>query len=164
MNTGFKEDIKTEFKSDIISRLLDLRFLDFSAQNVPDSSYSDLDDLERERLRNIIRNYRGETALLELDNESLDKALRLATVNDGKLIPTYCGMLFIGKIESIKKYIPTAEAAFQEMKGSNISVNESFTLPLLAAFEKIQNYMDARNPEEEIEDGLFRISVPEYNK
>ena len=112
VNTGFKEDIKTEFKSDIISRLLDLRFLDFSAQNVPDSSYSDLDDLERERLRNIIRNYRGETALLELDNESLDKALRLATVNDGKLIPTYCGMLFIGKIESIKTYDPAFERVY----------------------------------------------------
>ncbi|MBQ5990463.1 MAG: putative DNA binding domain-containing protein [Oscillospiraceae bacterium] len=152
------------YPHEIASRLSDLSLLDFSAQNVPDSSYDDLDDLERERLRNIIRNYRGETSLLELDNESLDKALRLATINDGKLIPTYCGMLLIGKTESIKKYIPTAEAAFQEMKGTSISVNESFTLPLLAAFEKIQNYIDARNPEEEIEDGLFRISVPEYNK
>ncbi len=152
------------YPHEISSRLSDLSLLDFSAQNVPDSSYEDLDDVERERLRSIIRDYRGESALLELDNESLDKALRLATMAEGKLVPTYCGILLIGKKESIKKFIPTAEAAFQEMKGTDISVNESFTLPLLAAFEKIQSYMEARNPEKELEDGLFRISVPEYNK
>lgn len=37
-------------------------------------------------------------------------------------------------------------------------------MPLLAAFEKMETYMNARNTEEEIEEGLFRISVPDYNK
>ncbi|MBR4200906.1 MAG: winged helix-turn-helix transcriptional regulator, partial [Oscillospiraceae bacterium] len=152
------------YPHEIASRLSDLRMLDYSAQIVPDADYADLDDVERERLRGIIRSYHGEQSLLELDNEELDKALRLATEDGGKLVPTFCGMLLIGKRESLVHCVPTAEAAFQVMNGTSLSVNESFTLPILAAFEKIKNFFDARNSEEEIDEGLFRISVFDYDK
>lgn len=152
------------YPHEIASRLSDLRLLDFSAQLVPDADYADLDDVERERLRGIIRSYHGEQSLLELDNEELDKALRLATVANGKLVPTFCGMLLIGKQESLTRCVPTAEAAVQVMNGTSISVNESFTLPVLAAFEKVKAFFDARNTEEEIDEGLFRISVFDYDK
>ncbi len=152
------------YPHEIASRLSDLRMLDYSAQIVPDADYADLDDVERERLRGIIRSYHGEQSLLELDNEELDKALRLATDDSGKLVPTFCGMLLIGKRESLMRCVPTAEAAFQVMNGTGISVNESFTLPILAAFEKIKAFFDARNSEEEIDEGLFRISVFDYDR
>ena len=152
------------YPHEFASRLSALRLLDYSAQIVPDADYSDLDDVERERLRGIIRSYHGEQALLELDNEELDKALRLATEDNGRLVPTFCGMLLIGKRESLIRCVPTAEAAFQVMNGTSLSVNESFTLPILAAFEKIKNFFDARNSEEEIDEGLFRISVFDYDK
>lgn len=152
------------YPHEIHSRLSDLRLLDFSAQCVPDSEYSDLDDTERERLRNVIRSYNGEKALLELDNEELDKALRLVDDIDGKLKPTYTGMLLIGRPDRLRLRIPTAEASFQVMNGTNVVMNESVNLPILAAFEKISTFMDARNSEEEIEMGFFRISVSDYNK
>lgn len=146
------------------TRLSSLRLLDYSALPVPDAVYSDLDSVERERLRNIIRSYHGETALLELEDTELDKALRFVTENGGNLIPTYCGMLMIGRKERIAELIPTAEAAFQELQGTEITANESFFLPLLAAFEKMEAYMDARNHSEDMEDGLFRISIPDFDK
>lgn len=152
------------YPHEFASRLSALRLLDYSARIVPDADYSDLDDVERERLRGIIRSYHGEQSLLELDNEELDKALRLATEDNGRLVPTFCGMLLIGKRESLMRCVPTAEAAFQVMNGTSLSVNESFTLPILAAFEKIKNFFDARNSEEEIDEGLFRISVFDYDK
>lgn len=152
------------YPHEINSRLSDLSLLDFSAQCVPDTQYSDLDDIERERLRNIIRSYHGEQALLELENDELDKALRLVDEVDGKLIPTYTGMLLIGRKENLKQKVPTAQAAFQVLNGTNIVMNESVDLPILAAFEKIGMFMDARNSEEEIEEGFFRISVFDYNK
>lgn len=152
------------YPHEINSRLSDLSLLDFSAQCVPDTQYSDLDDIERERLRNIIRSYHGEQALLELENDELDKALRLVDEVDGKLIPTYTGMLLIGRKEKLKQKVPTAQAAFQVLNGTNIVMNESVDLPILAAFEKIGMFMDARNSEEEIEEGFFRISVFDYNK
>ena len=153
------------YPHEIASRLSDLSLLDYSSLCVPDAKYSDLDPVERERLRSIIRmNPQGEQNLLELDDEELDKALRLVADNNGQLTPTYCGMLLIGRTESLRRCIPTAEAAFQVMNGTNVVLNESFILPLLAAFEKMETYMNARNSEAEIEEGLFRISVPDYNK
>ncbi|MBR3631271.1 MAG: putative DNA binding domain-containing protein [Oscillospiraceae bacterium] len=153
------------YPHEIATRLSDLSLLDYSGLCVPDAQYSDLDPVERERLRNIIRmNPQGEQNLLELDDEELDKALRLVSENNGRLVPTYCGMLLIGRTDSLRRCVPTAEAAFQVLNGTNVVLNESFILPLLAAFEKIETYVNARNPESEIEDGFFRISVPDYNK
>lgn len=147
---------------EINSRLSSLSLLDYSAQPVPDSSYQDLDPVERERLRNIIRAYRGDASLLELDDTELDKALQLVTTQNGELIPTFCGLLLIGKKDSLKRHMPTAESAIQVLVGTDIKVNESFYLPLLAAFEKITEFFSAWNHSEELELGLFRMTVPDY--
>lgn len=149
---------------EISTRLSELSLLDYSAQPVPNAQYSDLDAVEREHLRNILRSYHGEEQLLSLDDEELDKALQLATVVDGKLIPTFTGMLLIGKKEPLRKYVPTAEVSFQSLSGTELTVNESFYLPVLAAIEKIFAFLEARNPEQEMEMGLFRISVPAFDK
>lgn len=149
---------------EIAGRLSDLSLFDYSAQPVPDGEYLDLDPVERERLRNIIRKYRGETTLLELDNEELDKALQMAVQVGERLVPTYTGLLMIGKADRLKKLMPTAETAVQVMEGTDIRVNESFYLPILAAFEKITEHVAAWNHQEEMEDGLFRISIPDFDR
>ena len=148
---------------EIATRLSSLSLLDYSSQPVPDSSYSDLDPLERERLRNIIRSYRGEPSLLELNDEELDKALQLVTLNEGKLVPTFCGLLLIGKKEALLKHMPTAESSIQVLSGTDIKINESFKLPILSAFEKITEFFSAWNRSEEMEMGLFRITIPDYD-
>ena len=149
---------------EIATRLSSLSLFDYSAQPVPDSDYSDLDSVERERLRNIIRAYRGEASLLELNDEELDKALQFVIQQDGKLIPTFCGLLMIGKRESLRRSMPTAESAIQVLSGTDVRVNESFYLPIIAAFEKITEYFSAWNREQELEIGLFRISIPDYDQ
>ena len=149
---------------EINSRLSELSLLDFSAQPVPEAKYRDLDPLERERLRQIILAYNGEKSLLELTDEELDKALQLVVAASDELIPTYTGMLLIGRREKLKTCMPTAESAFQMLNGTEVNTNESFYLPLLAAIEKIIDFVDARNPEQEMEMGLFRISIPEFDK
>lgn len=148
---------------EINSRLSSLSLLDYSAQPVPDSSYQDLDSVERERLRNIIRAYRGEASLLELDDIELDKALQLVTMQNRELVPTFCGLLLIGKKDALKRHMPTAESAIQVLVGTDIKVNESFFLPLLAAFERITEFFSARNHSEELEMGLFRMTIPDYD-
>ena len=148
---------------EIATRLSSLSLLDYSAQAVPDADFRCLDPVERERLRNIIRSYRGETSLLELGDEELDKALQLVTTQDGKLIPTFCGLLLIGSKEAIQRHMPTAEASIQVFSGTDIKVNESFHLPMLAAFDRITEYFSAWNSSEELESGMFRTTVPDYD-
>ena len=70
----------------------------------------------------------------------------------------------IGKIESIRRFIPTAAMVFQVMEGTSVKLNDDFVLPVLSAFEKMNNYLQAWNPEIEIEMGLYRMSVPDFNK
>lgn len=148
---------------EIVTRLSDLSLLDYSAQPVPDSSVTDLDAVERERLRNIIRTYHGEQNLLELTDEELDKALQLITTIEGNMIPTFTGLLLIGKKDRLKTLMPTAESAIQVLHGTDVKVNETFTLPLLAAFEKISEYMNAWNSSEDMEIGLYRVTIPDID-
>ncbi len=148
---------------EIATRLSSLSLLDYSAQPVPDATIADLDVVERERLRNIIRTYHGEQNLLELTDEELDKALQLVTMVEGKLNPTFTGLLLIGKKDRLKTLMPTAESAIQVLHGTGVKVNESFTLPLLAAFEKISEYMNAWNRNQDMEIGLYRITIPDID-
>lgn len=159
---GMPENIPM-YPYEIASRLSSLSLLDYSAQAVPDAEYDCLDKVERERLRNVIRSYRGETSLLELSDDELDKALQLVTMQDGRLVPTFCGLLLIGKSEALRQHMPTAEAAIQVFSGTDIKVNESFCLPILATFDKIIEYFSAWNSSEELESGLFRMTIPDYD-
>lgn len=160
---GEPEDVPM-YPHEINTRLSTLNMLDYSALAVPDAVYADLDGNERERLRDIIKKYSGEKNLLELDDEELDKALRLV-VNDGdRVVPTYCGLLLIGKAERIQELMPTARAVFQVLSGTDVVFNEEVNGALLSVFEKMETYMTARNSEAEIEEGLFRISVFDFDK
>lgn len=148
---------------EIPHRLSSLSLLDFSAQPLTNTTRQDLDATERERLRNIIRTYHGESALLELDDLELDKALRLVTRFNGDYVPTVTGMLLIGRQEHLQELIPTAESSLQIMDKGKLRINETYTLPLLASIEKINTYFTAINQEDEIDAGMFRIPIPNYS-
>lgn len=159
---GMPENVPM-YPYEISTRLSELSLLDFSAQPVPGAKYADIDPLERERLRKIILAYNGEKNLLELSDEELDKALQFVVTTADQLVPTYTGLLLLGKAEKIREYMPTAESAFIMMRGTDVTTNESFFLPLLAAIEKITDFISARNTSEEMEMGMFRISIPEFD-
>ena len=101
---------------EINTRLSELSLLDFSAQPVPGAIYNDLDPLEKERLRQMIMTYNGEKNLLELPDDEIEKALQLTVNVNGQAIPTYAGLLLLGRKERIKELMPTAEAGFQALR------------------------------------------------
>lgn len=149
---------------EINTRLSELSLLDFSAQPLLDATIEDLDPNERVRLRSIIKMRKGDTALLELSDEELDRSLRIVKEENGILHPTITGMLLIGKEDRLKELMPTAKSSFQVLEGTKVRINEQFTKPLLASFEIFENYLKAWNPEKEMEYGLFRISIPEFSE
>lgn len=89
--------------------------------------------------------------------------MQLVTIQDGAIVPTFCGILLIGRKNALKRHMPTAEASIQVLVGTDIKVNESFYLPILAAFEKISDAFSAWNHSEEMVQGLFRITIPDYD-
>lgn len=152
------------YPTEVATRLSDLRLLDYSAKMLQEATIQDFDMLELERLRRSILAYDGDKSLLELADIDLYKALGFVKEVGGILFPTVTGILLIGRVESIKRFIPTAAATFQVMEGTSIKLNDDFVLPILSAFEKMNTYFQAWNPEVEIEMGLYRMSVPDFNK
>lgn len=152
------------YPSMFATRLSDLRLLDYSAMPLLQSSIKDFDPLEVERLKQLITAYNGEKNLLDLSDEDLYKALGLVREQNNTLYPTITGILLVGKIEAIKRHVPTHAAVFQVLEGTEVKNNDDFVLPLLQTIERLNNNLEARNPEEEIQMGLFRMSIPEFDK
>ena len=153
------------FSYEIVTRLSELALLDFSAGPLAGASINDFDSNQRIRLRNIIQTRPGgEKNLLALTDDELDKALRFTTEVDGKVYPTVTGMLILGKENRIAELMPTVKASFQVLEGTKVRINTETSAPLLEVFEKFETYAEAWNPEREVEYGLFRVAVPEFDK
>ena len=149
---------------EIPSRLSSLGLLDYSAQALPGAAYEDIDPNQRIRLKKIIQNRQGgEKNLLSLTDIELDVALRLVTEVGGEYVPTVAGMLLMGKEGRIAELIPAAKSTFQVLEGTSIRLNEDGTKPLLETLENYEMYLKAWNPEEEMEYGLIRMPIPEFD-
>lgn len=146
------------------SRLSDLALLDYSATTVEGATVQDLDPGERQRLRQVIRAYHGDSLLLKLADEDLDRALSLVKTVDGGVKPTVAGLILIGRSVRLPVLLPTAGAVFQVVQGTDVKVSEYIQLPLLGAFEKLLTMFKAWNPEQEAQEGLFRVPIPEFSE
>ena len=151
---------------EIIQRLSSIQAIDPSGQVIERVTASKaLNPIERERLRGMIRTYHGDTSLLELSDEDLDKSLELVRERDKKLYPTVAGLLLLGFEEYIREYVPGNEVLFQVMDGVKVLVNPpAMRGPLLGIFEKVDLLFQSRVTEQEIQVGLFRVPIPNYEK
>lgn len=146
------------------SRRIDLGLLDFSAQPMEMATFDDFNPLEFERVRQTIIRLRGDRSLLDLPNEEMVKALRLVESRDGRLVPNIAGLLLLGRLSSLQKFIPTHTVNFQVLDASgNVKVNDAFQEPLLKVIEEIESRFRARNEEREKIVGLFRYPIPDYS-
>ena len=152
------------YPTEMATRLSDIRLLDYSAMPLYEATFEDFDLLEVERLRQVVLTYDGDKSLLDLSNEELYRALSFTKEQNGIAYPTVAGILMIGKPSSIKRFVPTHSSSFQVLHGTEVRINDDFTIPILAAIEKFNTYLAAWNPEHEIEMGMFRMPAPDFNK
>lgn len=141
-----------------------LGLTDPSAITIADLSSSDLNPLERQRIREAIRRYGGDSTLISLGDDELDGALGLVASVEGVRRPTLAGILFLGREEQLRQFIPASEVAFQVLEGTEVRVNEFFRKPLLQIFEEIERLFAARVTENEVQVGLFRVPVPNFDR
>jgi ATP-dependent DNA helicase RecG len=143
------------------SRAASLGLSDVSAQPVAGALLSDLDPLERERLRQAVQQYGGDRVLLELDDEALDGALGLTQRQaDGSRVPTLTGLLLVGREGALRERVPTHEFAFQVLAQQAVRFNEFRRFPLLKGLDWLETNFRPYNPEDELQVGLFRVPVP----
>jgi len=145
-------------------RLGHLGLADYSATILMELTEKDLNPLERERIRETIRNTAGDKALLNLSDDELDGALQLTVNIDEIKRPTLAGLLLVGREEVIRRVLPSHEVAFQELRGTDVRLNEFTRKPLVHAFEQMELFFRARVIEEEFQWRMLRIAVPNYDR
>ncbi len=146
--------------------LADSGRLDYSSLVVPEARWEDLDPLEFERFRRILRESRGhgDPSLLDLNDLDLAKALGAVEANHSVRAIRVLGLLLFGKEEALARLLPTHEVAFQVLVNTRVEVNDFFRWPLLRLMEELLSRFRARNREQEIQVGLYRIGVPDYSE
>lgn len=151
------------YPHEFAQRRANLGLLDYTATPVDDATLRDFDPLERARLRDIIQRYGGDRSLVGLRDDELDGALGLVQHGDGKATPTVAGLLLLGNEAALRQHLPTHEVAFQVLEGTQVRVNDFMRAPLLKTFERVMQSFSVRVEEEELQVGLFRVPVPDYD-
>jgi len=136
--------------------------LDYSAVRVPQSTWDDLDPLQFERFRQMSERFGGDGAVLDLSDLDMAKALGLVDTNAEGPVPTVAGLLLLGREHALERHLPPHEVAFQVLRGPEVAVNEFYRRPLLEIVELLLERFDARNEEQEIQVGMFRLPIPDY--
>jgi len=144
------------------ARLADRGLQDYSALTVDGAAWDDLDPLEFERLRRMIRGAGTREPLVDLPDVEIAKALGVVESNHEVRAVTVGGLLLFGREEALRKYLPTHEVAFQVLDGTRVLGNEFFHGPLFRVMEEVLTRFRAVNREQEISVGFLRLGIPDY--
>ena len=134
--------------------------VDYSRRVVAELTMQDLDGNELARMRGLARQAR-EGVLASLSDAELLRALDLLDANDQLTVGS---LLLFGTSEAIARHLPAYEVGFQDLHGTEIRANEINRTPLLRAMEQLVDRVEARNPEEDVEVGMFRVPLPRWAK
>lgn len=163
MSNGKPEAIPF-YPHEFIQRQSTLGLIDPSAMPIHQLTVKNLNPIERLRMREAIKLYRGDSSLLSLSDDELDGALGLVVKVDGVWHPTLTGLLMLGREEDLRRYLPSHEIAFQVLAGTGVRVNDFTRKPFLQAFEDVERQFTARVTEKELDFGLYRVPVPNFDK
>jgi len=148
---------------EMLAHEVDRGATDWAALRVGGARWDDLDPLEFERLRRL-SSAAGEGAdrvLGSLSDREIVSALGLAR-HDTEI--TTGTLLLFGRVEALRRFLPTHEAAFQVLRGLDVEVNEFLPYPLFRLAEEMFVRFRARNREEELQFGLIRVAVSTYSE
>jgi ATP-dependent DNA helicase RecG len=140
-------------------RSVELGLIDFTAEAAKNLTPHDLSKIEMERLRNIIRAKKPESALLKLRDEEFLKQLGLIRNNN----PTIAGILLIGKEDVIEKYVPSHEVTYLHMK-SDIKYDKrsDYKNGLLSILEDVYQNVELYNKVTTVKIGLFHFEIKDF--
>ena len=132
---------------------------DLSAFPLAGLAATDLDPAEVDRFRRLAGGG-GDAVLAELADLDLLSALGFRSI-DGDL--TLGAALLFGTPGTLRTLVPTHAVVFQALDGHDaVQANRDLHVPLLRAMVELAEAVKPYNPEEEVDDGLFRLGLPLY--
>lgn len=122
------------YPHEFMQRQSAIGLIDPSATSLTSLTVEDLNPLERQRIREAIRRYGGDSSLLALADEEFDGALGLVTTIDGVRRPTVAGLLIMGERKRCDNISPLMKLPFRSWKArtsESMSSSENLCFKLL---------------------------------
>lgn len=134
--------------------------LDWSGEPAQGVTLSELDPLQIERARQVLRSKAPSSGLLDLPDLAFLQGLE--AVRDGRV--THTGLLLFARREVLARCCPQAQFHYVlHDSETTVARNDIDRLPLLEAVERMEQvFVGPLNPEKEIELGLFKMRIPQY--
>ncbi len=146
---------------EVHARVDELGLRDLSAFRLADLSVRDLDATELDRFRSLAEGG-GDEVLSALSDEQLLSALGFRTV--GGVLTLGAALLF-GTPDILRTFVPTHSTVFQALDEHDaVRANRRLRVPLIRAMVELSQAIGPYNPEEEVDDGLFRLGLPRYSE
>jgi ATP-dependent DNA helicase RecG len=136
--------------------------LDFSQLVLPEATWDDLDPVEFDRFRRYVVEGGGDSALVELSNLDLAKALGAVDANHDVRAVRLLAVLLFGKESALRRFVPAHSVALQELDGETVRVNRFFSWPLLRLLDEATAFLRARIREDEALVGFTRLALPDF--
>ncbi|MFD4422891.1 RNA-binding domain-containing protein [Agromyces sp. NPDC058484] len=162
---GLRPDGKPEcmplLSHEMLADRIDRAEIDYAGIIEPQAEVDDLDPLEFDRMRRLAALSSGESsALTALGDFELGRALGVLDGREDAPIVRRGALLLFGRPESLRRFVPTHETAFQVFEGTSVRQNIFAHDPLLKSAEDLFGLLQRYNDEEEIDIGLTRVAVP----
>lgn len=134
--------------------------VDWSGAPALGITLKDIDPLQIERGRQILRRKAPSSELIELSD--LEFLQGLEAVRNGRV--THAGMLLFARRDVLAKHCPQAQFHYvMHTSETSVARNDLERWPLLEAVERMEQVFEGPlNPEKEIEIGLFKLRIPQF--
>ena len=142
---------------DVLRAGFDSIGLDYARVEARGATREHLDPSQFNRFRRLAAQTDGDAGLAALADIELLRVLDLLTP-DGDI--SLGAILVFGTVDALRRWAPTAEVLFQDSREGGVQANEELRLPLLEAFEEIEERLAIRNAVTPVEIGMIRVDVP----
>jgi ATP-dependent DNA helicase RecG len=134
--------------------------VDWSGEPAEEVSLSDLDPVEISRARNVLRKFRLQSELLNLDDQAL--LVAVGAVRRGQV--TRAGLLLFGNPAVLSEVCPQHQVHYvYQSSQTEVLRNDSHRTGLLQILESVESaFTGPANPEREVSVGLFKLRIPSF--
>lgn len=137
---------------------------DVSALIIDNASINDLDFKAIQNLKQRVELRNAHSTIHLNDDLSFLKDFKLIYEVEGSYQITMAGILFVGKVESIKKYIPQAMIQFliYNENPNEYELRHQLVLPIIELLDKLEEIISLYNKITNVQIGLHRLEVYDY--
>jgi ATP-dependent DNA helicase RecG len=146
--------------SEFLRRQVETAAVDWSGMPAQDVVLGDLDRLEIERARAMLRSKNPSSALLNLSEQEFLAGLE--AIRDGRV--THTGLLLFAKPEVLARACPQAQFHYvHQANETAVTRNDVWREPLLLLIERMEQvFSGPANPEQEVSLGFFKLRIPDF--